>query len=99
MKNNLILTSLCWLLALVSSAQEISFTTSVSAKKVGVEDVFEVTYTANKTGTFIAPKYKSFNQVSAISERKERNVNLNTGEIIQKYSFSVALKPKKTGTF
>lgn len=99
MKSKLIATGVCWMLTLLSFGQEVSFTTSVSAKKVGVEDVFEVTYSANKPGSFVAPKFSNFKQVGRVSEREERNVNLSTGKIIQKYSYSIALQPKKTGTF
>jgi len=99
MKSKLIATGVCWMLTLLSFGQDVSFTTSVSAKKVGVEDVFEVTYSANKPGSFVAPKYRNFKQVGRVSEREERNVNLSTGKIIQKYSYSIALQPKKIGVF
>ena len=67
MKNRIVQIGIFILLALFGHSQDVEFTTSVATKKVGLTDLFEVTYVANKPGTFFTPKYKDFEQVSSVS--------------------------------
>ncbi len=99
MKNSLILIGISLLLSVVGMTQEVSFTTTVGAKKVGLTDVFEVTYTSNKPGTFSPPKFKNFKPVSNVSQGKSSQVDLNSGTILVNYSFTIRLQAKKTGKF
>lgn len=99
MKNKIVQTGLMLLIAFVGWSQEVSFTTTVAAKKVGITDAFEVTYTSNKPGTFTTPKYENFKQISNIKQGSSRNVNLNTGSVQVEYSFTIRLQAKKIGKF
>ncbi|MGB1041072.1 MAG: BatD family protein, partial [Flavobacteriales bacterium] len=82
-------------------AQEVSFTTSVGAKVVGLTDNFEVSYTSNKQGKFIQPKFKNFKVVSAVSTGESNQISAINGKVSRTttFSYKLYLQPKRIGTF
>jgi len=80
-------------------AQTASFSTGLSANKVGLKDRFYVTYTSNKKGSFIQPKYKDFTIVSGVSQGSSSRVSIVNGKMSQsmEYTFRLTLQPKKEG--
>lgn len=96
-----LIVSLLFLFGLIGYGQEVSFTTSVSAKKIGVTDRFQVTYSCNKQGSFITPRFNHFTQLGGVSQGSNSSVNIINGQVTQKvtYSYSIILQPKKTGVF
>ena len=99
MKNRVLHIILITLISFTGIAQNVKFTTQVSARKVGVSDRFQVTYSSNKRGSFITPKFKHFKQLSAVGTGSSSNVNLNTGETKVTYTYTIVLQPKDIGTF
>lgn len=79
-------------------SQDVTFTTSVDYKKIGITDRIKVTYSSNKRGNIILPKYKNFTVLSNVSTGTNSSVNFNTGVTKVTYSHSITLKPKKLGT-
>lgn len=95
-----------WLTFLVStiatfSLAQTSFTTKVSATKVGVDDSFNVTYTSNKKGSFIAPKFTDFRVLGGPSTGQSSNISIVNGSMTQttSYSYTYTITPNKIGTF
>lgn len=101
MKNRVVQIWMFLLLATAGISQDISFTTKVSANKVGVSDKFQVTYSSNKQGTFIPPKFKDFNQLGGVSQGSNSSVSIVNGQMSQSvtYNYSIVLQPKKIGDF
>ncbi len=83
----------------VGLAQDVTFSTNIAAKKVGLSDRFEVTYSSNKQGEFILPEYKNFNRVGGIATGYSSNTDLNSGVTRKTFDYTVTLQPKKIGTF
>ena len=84
------------LFSIVGMAQDVIFTTSTNGiKKVGLSDRFYVTYTANKSGNFIAPSFKNFDVKSGVSQGSSSNVSIVNGKMTQsmKYTFQLILQP------
>ena len=83
----------------IGLSQDVTFSTNVAAKKVGVTERFDVTYSSNKQGIFILPEYKNFNRVSGVATGYSSNTDLNTGVTRKTFNYTVTLQPKITGTF
>lgn len=83
------------------SAQQTSFTTSLSSKKVGLEDYFTVTYRANKKGKFIPPKFVNFKVLGGPNESQSSSASFDGQNFVQSVSvsYSYTLQAKKTGGF
>lgn len=101
MKHIFLLMGVFLLFSIMGMSQEVNFTTSVAAKKVGVTDRFQVTYSSSKQGQFIAPKYKNFKQVGGVSRGSNSSVNIVNGQMTQTQTFqyTLVLQPIKTGVF
>lgn len=82
-------------------AQSTSFTTKLSASKVGVDDNFTVTYSTNKDGDFIAPNFKNFDVINGPSRGHSSSISVINGKMTQSVtiSYSYTLSPKKVGQF
>lgn len=92
------------LLSIVLGTQlsaQVDFQTKLSYSKVGVEDVFNVTYSTNKEGTFIPPSFTDFNLVGGPFQSTSSSINIVNGKMTQtmEKSFTYTLQPKQTGTF
>ena len=85
----------------VSFYAQVDFNTKVSYSKIGIEDVFNVTYSTNKDGSFIQPTFKDFNVVSGPFQSSSSSINIVNGKMTQSMekSFTYTLQPKQTGTF
>jgi hypothetical protein len=95
-----------WITLLVSvvasfSIAQTNFTTKVSATKIGIDNSFNVTYTANKKGNFIAPKFTNFKVLGGPSQGSSSNISIVNGSMTQttSYSYTYTLTPNKIGTF
>jgi hypothetical protein len=90
------------MLASLGFSQDIEFTASTGGiKKAGITDRFQITYSVNKRGQFVLPKYKNFKVIGSVGQGTSNDiVQDQTGKVSVKttYSYEVVLQPTKLGT-
>ena len=94
-----------WITFMVSvfasfSMAQTNFTTKVSATKIGIDNTFNVTYTSNKKGSFIAPQFTDFKVLGGPNQGESSSISISNGSMTQttSYSYTYTLTPNKLGT-
>lgn len=85
-----------------ADAQDVSFSATASAAKVGVQDQFQITFTlqdAQHVGAIKTPNFKDFKVLGGPFQSSRTNMMVNGNRMVQRQSFTVSfvLQPKHTG--
>lgn len=93
----LLIILLFWIPSLLK-AQEIRFTVSVSADKIGMQDFLQVQYlieNTTKVSSFVPPQFRSFRIVEGPGQTT--GFNLENGNLKEYITFNYVLKAEKEG--
>ncbi|XZF14103.1 BatD family protein [Chitinophagaceae bacterium MMS25-I14] len=85
-----------------AQAQEIVFTATASAQKMGVQDQIQVTYTIQnmqKPAKFVPPVFKDFAVAGGPQQMQSSNATIVNNQMVQTVSFSIiyVVQPRHTG--
>ncbi|HJW29252.1 MAG TPA: BatD family protein [Saprospiraceae bacterium] len=94
-----LLVGLTFLLAVVASAQPVSFTANVSSHRVSQNEVFDVQFELSNSqgGDFVPPSFADFRVVGGPSMGS--STTIINGAMSSSQSWSYSLMPTKLGTF
>lgn len=96
-----VITVVCLLAGLKTSAQSIEFSANASKTTVAADESFKLVYKVNADGSFIAPDLKDFKQLSAPSSSSYTQIQMYNGQMHNAVSltWTILVRPKKEGEF